>query len=121
MPFAADELDEFLDDEYAVQVSANGVSGKGIPEKDSAVETSEGMVVVKLLIIARTDLFGGLKIGDQFTADGVAYRVQYDPMRFDDGSFCRVPLSGPTTAIPEIIGVPLTTVVGVPLVALPEV
>lgn len=119
MPFAVDDLDEFLDDDYAVPVSANGVSSKGIPEKDSIVETKEGAVVVKLTIIARTDLFGDLKIGNQFTVNGVAHRVQYDPMRFDDGSFCRVPLSDPTTAIPEIIGVSLTTVVGVPLVALP--
>lgn len=122
MAFLDDDLDDFLDDDLAVPIESAGIFGKAIPDRESIIDIDGEIVAVNNMPIVRTDLFGLLKIGDQVVLDGLLYEVIHDPMKFDDGVFCRIPLRGPVDLPlpPSIIGVPLATTVGIPLVALPE-
>lgn len=98
MPFTED-LDAYFDLD-AVSVTANGVSGKGYLDIDSQLVLDDQQVTVPGMLTVRTDLFGSLKINDLVIIGTQQWRAQYDPQRFDDGSFCMVPLSGPV-AIPS--------------------
>lgn len=122
-----DDLDDFLDeDDFAVSLTANGVTGKAIPQVNSEIYVNGEMVIVDNLPIVRTDLFGGLKHGDTAILDGLMYSVLRDAMRFDDGAFSYLPLTGPITpsqptfrVITTSLGAPLTTTLGAPLTTLP--
>lgn len=93
MPFTED-LDAYFDLD-AVAVTANGVSGKGYLDIDSQVVLDDQQVTVPGMLTVRTDLFGSLKVNDLVIIGTQQWRAQYDPQRFDDGSFCMVPLFGP--------------------------
>jgi hypothetical protein len=54
-----------------------------------------------------------LTYGDLVTVDGVSYKVETQPQRFDDGAFCRVPLVKVNAAANNI-----TTLAGLRLVTL---
>lgn len=114
MPFIED-LDAYFDLD-AVSVTANGVSGKGYLDIDSQLVLDDQQVTVPGMLTVRTDLFGSLKINDLVIIGTQQWRAQYDPQRFDDGSFCMVPLSGPV-AIPSAFTTGyLTTTRGVRIV-----
>ena len=76
----------FLAD-FGVPVAAGAVSG------------------IDYLLTVPTALFGGLGYGDVVTVDGVSYKAESQPLRFDDGTFCRVPLvkQDPDPAIDYIL------------------
>jgi hypothetical protein len=119
---ALDDLDDYFDPDESVIVVANGITSKGLREEETQIVINGEIQVVDDLLIVRTDLFGGLKIGDVAMVDDVMCRVKYDPMKFDDGKFCRLPLSAPKPATGTVvIGFPLATTVGIPLVAVPRV
>lgn len=114
MPFTED-LDAYFDLD-AVSVTANGVSGKGYLDIDSQLVLDDQQVTVPGMLTVRTDLFGSLKINDLVIIGTQQWRAQYDPQRFDDGSFCMVPLSGPV-AIPSAFSTGyLTTTRGVRII-----
>ena len=76
---------------------------------------------IDYLLTVETTTFGGLTYGDAVTVDGTAYKVEHQPLRFDDGTFCRVPLVlAPVTAnrITTLSGLNLTTLDGRYLVTL---
>ena len=89
----AEDLTVFLDlDGFGVPVVAGAVSGVGILDVNSELVLGGEAVMIDFLLTARTDQFGSLGYGDTITVDGQNYKVEHQPMRFDDGAFCRVPL-----------------------------
>lgn len=114
MPFTED-LDAYFDLD-AVSVTANGISGKGYLDIDSQLVLDDQQVTVPGMLTVRTDLFGSLKINDLVIIGTQQWRAQYDPQRFDDGSFCMVPLSGPFVLQPAFSPSYLTTTRGVRIV-----
>jgi hypothetical protein len=68
--------------------------------------------MIDYLLTVPTQLFGGLNYGDSITVDGNNYKAEQQPMLFDDGALCRVPLA-------KVEGFTyLTTLSGLNLVAL---
>jgi hypothetical protein len=76
----------------SVSVVAGAVPGQGFLKLNSEVVLGGQAVDVDYLLEVLTAEFGNLSYGDLITVDGVAYKVEHQPMRFDDGTFCRVPL-----------------------------
>lgn len=109
-----EDLDAYFDLD-SVQVTANGVSGKGYLDIDSQVVLDNQQVTVPGMLTVRTDLFGSLKINDLVIIGAQQWRAQYDPQRFDDGLFCMVPLTGPVTIPSAFSPGYLTTTRGVRL------
>ena len=99
----------------SVSVVAGAVSGQGFPKLNSEVILGGEVTVIDYLLEVLTAEFGNLSYGDLITVDGVAYKVEHQPMRFDDGTFSRVPLMK-TTA--ELAGPPLTTISGSRIITL---
>ena len=88
-----EDLDTFVDaDEFAVSVSINGTTGTGILDQNSDVTLGGEVVFIDYILTARTSFAGSLSYGDQITVDGNTYKVEMQPLRVDDGAFCRVPL-----------------------------
>jgi hypothetical protein len=111
-----EDLTAFLDlDGFGVPVTAGAVSGVGILDLNSEIILGGEITIIDYLLTVPTATFGSLTYGDLITVDGVAYKVEHQPMRFDDGTFCRVPLMK-TTAEPA--GPPLTTISGSRLITL---
>jgi hypothetical protein len=106
-----------------VPVIWGNVEGEGLLRKNSMLDMNgEVEVIDAILHNIPTNLFGGLQHGDVLTVKDDVYRVKYDPMVAGDGNYCTIPLSGPIlNPSPEIPGQRLTTVEGIPLVAVPEV
>ncbi|NDC35670.1 MAG: hypothetical protein EBZ51_09915, partial [Synechococcaceae bacterium WB9_2_112] len=84
-----------------------------ILDQNSEIILGGELTVIDYLLTVRTDQFGGLTYGDTVTVDGVSYKVETQPQRFDDGAFCRVPLVINTAAANNII-----TLTGLRLVTL---
>ena len=76
----------------SVSVVAGAVSGHGFLSQNSELILGGEITIIDYLLTVPTALFGGLTYGDTLTADGNTYKVEHQPMRFDDGTFCRVPL-----------------------------
>jgi hypothetical protein len=88
-----EDLSVFLDlNGFGVPVVAGAVSGVGIFDKGGELVLNGQAVDVDYLLTVPTSTFGSLGYGDAITVDGQAYKVEYQPMEFDDGTFCRVPL-----------------------------
>ena len=87
----AEDLSVFLAD-FGVPVAAGVVSGTGILDLNSEIILGGEAVMIDYLLTVPTATFGGLGYGDTVTVDGVSYKIESQPLRFDDGTFCRVPL-----------------------------
>ncbi|NDC36191.1 MAG: hypothetical protein EBZ51_12670 [Synechococcaceae bacterium WB9_2_112] len=76
-----------------------------ILDQNSEIILGGELTVIDYLLTVRTDQFGGLTYGDTVTVDGVSYKAETQPQRFDDGAFCRVPLvkADPDPAIDYIL------------------
>jgi len=90
-PLLAEDLDLFLED-FAVPVTANGTSGAGILDQNSEIILGGEVAMIDYLLTVKTEDFGSLSYGDLITVDGATYKVETQPLRIDDGRFCKVPL-----------------------------
>jgi hypothetical protein len=84
-------LDPFLAD-FGVAVTAGAVSGLGILDQNSEIILGGEITIIDYLLTVPTATFGSLGYGDAITVDGTSYKCETQPQRFDDGTFCRVPL-----------------------------
>lgn len=102
----------------AVPVVWGAIQGEGLLRLNSQlVIRGEEVIVDAVIENLPFSVFGELKYGDQLVIAGNTYIVEYGVIRFGDGVFCRVPLTGPITITPPPdISVPLTTVTGLGLV-----
>jgi len=101
-----EDLSVFLNlDGFGVPVVAGAVSGVGILDQNSEIILGGELTIIDYLLTVPTATFGGLTYGDLVTVDGVSYKVETQPQRFDDGAFCRVPLvkADPDPAIDYIL------------------
>jgi hypothetical protein len=88
-----EDLTAFLDlDGFGVPVVAGAVSGVGILDQNSEMILGGEITIIDYLLTVPTALFGGLSYGNAITVDGTSYTVETQPQRFDDGTFCRIPL-----------------------------
>lgn len=88
-----EDLTVFLDlNGFGVPVTAGAVSGVGILDLNSELILGGEINVIDYMLTVPSATFGTLGYGDAITVDGVSYKVETSPMRFDDGTFCRVPL-----------------------------
>ena len=88
-----EDLSVFLDlNGFGVPVVAGAVSGVGILDQNSELILGGEITIIDYLLTVPTATFGSLGYGDAITVDGVSYKVETQPQRFDDGTFCRVPL-----------------------------
>jgi len=88
-----EDLTVFLDlNGFGVPVTAGAVSGVGILDQNSEIALGGEAVFIDYLLIVQTSAFGGLSYGDTITVNGENFRIEHQPMRFDDGAFCKVPL-----------------------------
>jgi len=109
-----EDLSVFLNlDGFGVPVVAGAVSGVGILDQNSEIILGGELTVIDYLLTVPTATFGALTYGDLVTVDGVSYKVETQPQRFDDGAFCRVPLVMVNAAANNI-----TTLAGLRLVTL---
>jgi hypothetical protein len=81
----------------SVSVVAGAASGRGFLAQNSELILGGEITIIDYLLTVPTATFGSLSYGDAITVDGASYKVETQPQRFDDGSFCRVPLSPSTT------------------------
>ena len=95
-----EDLTVFLDlNGFGVPVVAGAVSGVGILDVNSDLILGGEINMIDYLLTVPTATFGSLGYGDAITVDGVGYKVETQPMRFDDGVFCRIPLIKSAAAI----------------------
>ena len=88
-----EDLSVFLNlDGFGVPVVAGAVSGVGILDQNSEIILGGEITIIDYLLTVPTATFGSLGYGDSVIIDGVSYKVETQPQRFDDGTFCRVPL-----------------------------
>ena len=88
-----EDLSVFLDlNGFGVPVVAGAVSGVGILDQNSELILGGEITIIDYLLTVPTSTFGSLGYGDAITVDGVSYKCETQPQRFDDGTFCRVPL-----------------------------
>jgi hypothetical protein len=88
-----EDLTAFLDlDGFGVPVTAGAVSGVGVLDQNSEIILGGEITIIDYLLTVPTATFGGLSYGDLVTVDGTSYKCETQPQRFDDGTFCRVPL-----------------------------
>jgi hypothetical protein len=73
-------------------VVAGAVSGVGILDQNSEMILGGEVTIVDYMLTVSTATFGHLGYGDLVDVDGVTYKTETQPQRFDDGAFCRVPL-----------------------------
>jgi len=76
----------------AKSVTAGAISGEGYLDQESELILNGEAVIVDYLLTVKTETFGGLAYGDPLKIEGIDYKVEYRPMKVDDGTFCRVPL-----------------------------
>jgi hypothetical protein len=101
---AFDDLDDFLDlDMGAVPVIAGAVTGLGYLDLNSEIIFDDGATVIDYFLTAKTDLFGGLNYGSAITVNGQSFKVKMQPLPFDDGGFCKIPLVKISTVIAPLV------------------
>jgi len=76
----------------SVSVVAGAVTGQGFLSQNSELILGGELTIIDYLLTVPTTTFGSLGYGDAITVDGVNYKCETQPQRFDDGAFCRVPL-----------------------------
>jgi hypothetical protein len=89
----------------SVSVTAGAVSGQGFLSQNSEIILAGEITIIDYLLTVPTATFGSLTYGDLVTVDATSYKVETQPQRFDDGTFCRVPLTkmDPDPAIDYIL------------------
>ena len=97
----------------SVSVVAGAVSGRGFLALNSELILGGEINVIDYMLTVPSATFGTLGYGDAITVDGQSYKVETSPMRFDDGTFCRVPLIKSAAVANNI-----TTLAGLRLVTL---
>lgn len=95
-------VDAALLDDFAVPVTIDGTTGLGILDRQSEIILGGEVVIIDYSLLAKTSFAGALTYGDAVTVDGQAYKVEHQPLRLDDGAFCRVPLVLPVVAANNI-------------------
>ena len=80
--------DDFLLADFGSSVTAGAVVGLGVMDRASQIVMNDQVVTVDYAITARTDQFGGLQYGAQVIHEGLAYKLQHEPLRLADGRFC---------------------------------
>jgi hypothetical protein len=88
----------------------------GILDQNSELILGGEITIIDYLLTVPTATFGNLGYGDAITVDGASYKVETQPQRFDDGTFCRVPLIKVETA--ATVANNITTLAGLRLVTL---
>jgi hypothetical protein len=89
----SEDLSVFLNlNGFGVPVVAGAVSGVGILDQNSELILGGEITIIDYLLTVPTSTFGNLGYGDAITVNGTSYKVETQPQRFDDGTFCRVPL-----------------------------
>ena len=73
-------------------VAAGAVTGSGFLAINSELVVNNDVVMIDYLLTILTSQFGNLAYGDSITIDGASYKVEHEPMRFDDGTFSKIPL-----------------------------
>lgn len=76
----------------SVSVVAGAVSGQGFLAQNSELILGGEITIIDYLLTVPTALFGNLSYGQAISVDGTSYKVETQPQRFDDGTFCRIPL-----------------------------
>jgi len=76
----------------SVGVVAGAASGRGFLAQNSELILGGEITIIDYLLTVPTATFGSLGHGNAITVDGQTYKVAYQPMPFDDGTFCRVRL-----------------------------
>jgi hypothetical protein len=61
-------------------------------DQNSEMILAGEITIIDYLLTVPTATFGSLSYGDLVTVDGTSYKCETQPQRFDDGTFCRVPL-----------------------------
>jgi len=103
----------------SVSVVAGAVSGRGFLMQNSELILGGEINVIDYLLTVPTATFGGLGYGSVITVDGTSYKCETQPMRFDDGTFCRVALVPvAVNGITTLAGLRLTTLDGRYLITL---
>lgn len=123
MPFTED-LDLFFAD-FGKPVTAGSVSGLGILDSPGEYIQNERVIDDHPILRCQTSQFGSLGYKSPLVYDGQNYLVLEKPMLIGDGKMCLLLLervtAPPATAenLTTISGVNITTILGVPLLALP--
>jgi hypothetical protein len=97
----------------SVSVVAGAVSGRGFLAQNSEIILGGEITIIDYMLTVPTSSFGNLSYGDSVVVDSVNYKVETQPQRFDDGTFCRVPLIKSAAVANNI-----TTLAGLRLVTL---
>jgi hypothetical protein len=119
-----EDLDLFFAD-FGKPVTAGAVSGLGILESSGEYIHNARAIDDHPVLRCQTSQFGSLGYKSSLTYDGQNYLVLEKPMPIDDGQMCLVLLervTAPPAAaenLTTISGVNITTILGVPLLALP--
>ncbi|MFN9622614.1 MAG: hypothetical protein ACK587_07260 [Cyanobacteriota bacterium] len=110
-----------------LEFTCNGVTGTGFLLKRSRFIMDGEVMTIRCFLTALTADAESFSHGDLLTMDGKVFRVEVQGQPFEDGTWCEVPLSDPTTLAPEPVitlylttttGQQLTSPAGVPLVAI---
>ena len=80
--------DDFLLADFGSSVTAGAVVGLGIMDRASQIIMNDNVVTVDYALTVRTDLFGWMQYGDQIVHEGLAYKLQHEPLKQADGRFC---------------------------------
>ena len=83
----------------SVSVTAGAVSGEGFLAQNSELILGGEINMIDYLLTVPTATFGNLGHGAAITVDGQSYKVETQPMRFDGGALCRIPLIKSAAAI----------------------
>lgn len=78
--------------DFGLPVVAGAVTGAGILDLNSEIILGGEAVMIDYLLTVPTASFGFLAYGDTIQIDGANYKVESQPLRVDDGTWCRVPL-----------------------------
>lgn len=99
----------------SVSVQAGAITGSGFKMEKSRFILDEEFTKIDVFLTVQTHLFGNLEYKTNILVDGDYYQVAYQPQRFDDGSWCEIPLIGPIPNPAVTVLIPWTTVTGQPI------
>jgi len=123
MPFTED-LDLFFAD-FGKPVTAGAITGLGILDSPGEYIQNERVIDDHPILRCQTSQFGSLGYKSPLIYDGQNYLVLEKPMLIGDGKMCLLLLESVTAPpaaaenLTTISGVNITTILGVPLLALP--
>jgi hypothetical protein len=85
-----EDLDCFFSD-FAVDVSAGGITGKGILDEPTSVMAGDQIIMIDRVLYCKNSLFGTLVGGDSITVNSVNYKVRTNEKDLD-GLTCQISL-----------------------------